>query len=130
MLADLDWTVDDLLIRWHHWRSCYKAIRGFSASDASCQDHSSNTHWDWWNGAADERAEDERMRGVDRAIERIPNTPRRWLTAIEFEARNLSCGARVWSSPVLPKDPAELDVLRMEARNKLMSEFRREGVLT
>jgi hypothetical protein len=128
--AGVEAKIDGLLVAWHVWRSGYTLSSGYRGSDATCQDYRAPTHWDWKNGASQERVEDQIMRGVDRAIARIPNTPHRWRTAIEFEARDLSCGAKVWSTEVLPKDPAELAVLRIEARNRLVLELRREGVLT
>ena len=128
--SGIDAKIDGLLVAWHVWRSGYALTAGYRGSDSTCQDYRAPTHWDWKNGASQERVEDQIMRGVDRAIARIPNMPHRWRTVIEFEARNLSLGAAVWSSPVLPRDPAERDVLRIEARNRLVLELRREGVLT
>jgi hypothetical protein len=128
--SPLDQRIDGLLLAWHEWRSGYRLGRGYSGSDSTCQDYRAPTHWDWKNGAAQDRAEEEIMRGVGRAIERVPNDPRRWRHAIEIEARNLFAGASVWSSPALPDDPAELEVLRIEARTRLMIELQREGVLT
>lgn len=126
----LDQRIDGLLIAWHEWRTGYRLGRGYSGSDSTCQDYRAPTHWDWKNGAAQERAEDQMMRGVDRAIERVPNDPRRWRQAVEIEARNLHSGASVWSSPAMPSDPAELEVLRIEARTRLLLELQREGTLT
>jgi hypothetical protein len=129
-VSELDMRIDGLLSAWHAWRSGYRLGRGYKGSDSTCQDYRAPTHWDWKNGAAQDRAEDQMMRGVDRSIERIPNDPQRWRTAIEVEARNLHCDAAVWSSPALPSDRTELEILRMEARNHLLRELQREGVLT
>lgn len=128
--SPLDQRINGLLIAWHEWRAGYSLGCGYSGSDATCRDFRAPTHWDWRNGAMEARAEDQIMRGVDRAIDRVPNTPRRWQTVIQFEARDLHSGARVWSSPMLPRDQAELEVLRIEARNRLLRELQREGVLT
>jgi hypothetical protein len=125
-----DQFVDGLLISWFEWRRGYRLSKGYRSSDSTCQDYRAPGHYDWKNGASQERVENEIMRGVDRAISRVPNEPDRWATALEFEAMNLATGASVWSSKGLPADPRELEVLRLEARNKLMRELQREGVMS
>lgn len=130
MKNEIDHLIDDLLSRWYEYRRGYRLARGYSGAGLTCRNYNTPTHWDWRNGAEDERAEKERMRGVDRAVERIPNEPRRWRTAIEFEAMNLHSGAAVWVSPMLPRDRAELEVLRLEARVHLLRQLQREGVVT
>lgn len=125
-----DAELNDLLSRWHEYRHGYRAARGHSGSNAACRDAGSGSAWDWINGAEEARAEQQIMRGVDAAVERVPDEPRHWRTAIHFEARNLHSGAAVWLSPHLPQNRAEREVLVMEARNRLMLELRKEGVMT
>src|SRR4051812_26910778 len=74
----LDGKLNRLLACWYEWTQGYRHTRGYSGSDSTCRDYSTPTHWDWHNGAEDERAEQERMRGVDAAIKRVPNHPRYW----------------------------------------------------
>ncbi|WP_054074999.1 MULTISPECIES: hypothetical protein [Comamonas] len=50
-------------------------------------------------------------------------------TAISFMARNLACRAQVWSSPRLPIQRDELQVLLLEARNMLTRGLIAKGVL-
>lgn len=128
--TDLDWTVDHLLADWHVWRSHYRITKGHSGTDATCRDYRPPGHWDWANGAADARADDLVMRAVDHSVGRVPNTPQPWNLALQFEARNLHSGAAVWSSPALPKSKEERAVLVLEARNLLVRELRKEGVVT
>lgn len=125
-----DLFVDGLLISWYEWRRGYRIAKGYRSSDSTCQDYRAPGHWDWKNGAAQDHAENQIMRGVDRAISRVPNEPHRWGSALEFEAMNLATGANVWSSKSLPEDRSELEILRIEARNKLMHELQREGVMS
>jgi len=125
----LDGKLNRLLACWYEWVRSYTHTRGFNAADSTCRDYSTPTHWDWRNGAEDERADQERMRGVDRAIKRVPNEPRPWRLALEVQAMNLHGGAAVWSSSRLPSGE-ELDVLTLEARNMLLHELRAEGVMT
>jgi hypothetical protein len=126
---DFEFKIDRLLADWHQWRRSYRFTRGFSGSDGTCRDYRAPGHWDWKNGAADAKADEMEMRAVDEAIERVPNTPHRWKTALEFHAMNLHSGCAVWTSPVLPKTRAEREVLLLEARNMLLVELRRAGAL-
>jgi len=120
--------LDELLMMWHDHRTGYKLARGYAGQDATCRDYRAPTHWDWQNGATQARADSLEVRAMDAAMEMVPNVPRRWHTALAFEARNLSQGAQVWSSPVLPKGE-ELEVLVLEARNRLLLELRKAGVM-
>lgn len=126
----IDNRLDDLLVMWHRYRAGYSVGRGFSGRDATCRDFQTPTHWDWRNGALDGRVDAVIAKGVSDAVDTIPNAPRRWNTALAFEARNLASRAAVWSSPVLPKDKEELAVLVLEARTMLLDRLRRAGVLT
>lgn len=125
----LDGKLNRLLACWYEWTQGYRHTRGYSGSDATCRDYSTPTHWDWRNGAEDERADQERMRGVDRAIKRVPNEPRKWRLVLEIQAMNLHSEAAVWSSDRLPKGD-ELPVLLLEARNMLLRSLQEEGVMT
>ena len=124
----IDVRLDEMLVSWHQHRSGYKFARGYAGQDATCRNYRSPTHFDWQNGATQARSDALQAAAVDAAMELVPNTPRRWHTALAFEARNLCTGAQVWSSPVLPKGE-ELEVLVLEARNRLLLELRRAGAM-
>lgn len=128
-LDAIDGQLNRLLAQWFEWSRGYQHTRGYSGSDATCRDYNTPTHWDWRNGAEDERAHQQRMKGADSAIKRVPNEPRPWRLSLEIQAANLHSEASVWSSDRLPKGP-ELDVLLLEARNRLLMELREEGVMT
>lgn len=125
----LDGKLNRLLACWYEWARSYTHTRGYNAVNSTCRGFNTPTHWDWHNGAEDERAEQERMRGVDRAIKKVPNSPRPWRLALEFQAMNLYSEVSVWSSPRLPSG-AELEVLTLEARNMLLRELQADGVMT
>jgi len=127
--TDIDYKLDELLINWHRYQSRYRHTRGYASQDGTCKDFRAPCHFDWANGAADARADALEVAAVDEAMEKIPNIPHRWRTALAFEARNLASGAVVWSSPVLPRNIEEREVLVIEARNRLMIELRKDGVL-
>jgi hypothetical protein len=126
---DLDFKLDRLLAEWYSWRRTYRLTKGYSSSDSTCRDHRAPGHWDWWNGAAAAKADEMQVKQVDEVIDRIPNAPRRWKTALEFEAMNLHSGRAVWTSPMLPQNYEERQVLILEARNMLLLELRRDGVI-
>ena len=126
---DIDFKLDRLLAEWYGWRRSYRLTKGYSGSDSTCRDYRTPGHWDWKNGAAEGRADDLMVRAVDEAIERVPNAPQRWNTAIQFEAMNLHSGAAVWTSPMLPQNRAEREILILEARNMVLMELRRAGVM-
>lgn len=129
-MSDLDYIVDDLLARWHRYRDDAKMSKGFRSTDATCRDAQSQwSYHDRENGTLDAHIERETMKAVDRAVARVPNHPQQWHTCICIEARNLVAMADVWSSMRLPKNDEELQILRLEARNKLIIELRREGCL-
>jgi hypothetical protein len=128
MKIEIDALLDDWLSRWHEFSSGYRMTRGYSGSDATCRDHRTPTHWDWQNGAEEDRGMKEEMKAFDKAIRRVPNHPERWFTCLAFEARNLASAAAVWKSPYLPIGE-ELAVLRIEARTKLIEELSRDGII-
>jgi hypothetical protein len=126
----LEFELDRLLADWYAWRRNYKMTRGYSGTDATCRDARAPGHWDWKNGAAEARAEELTVKAVDAAIDKIPNAPERWNTALQFEAMNLVSGAAVWTSPMLPKDRDEREILVRQARNMLLRELMKVGVMT
>lgn len=129
---DVESRLDALLAAWYAWRrekDARAVSRGFGSTDGTCRDYRAPGHCDWWNGAADARADDLVMRGMDDAMDKVPNEPRRWNTALHFEAMNLHSGAAVWRSPMLPADRHELDVLVREARNRLLQQLMKAGVM-
>jgi hypothetical protein len=127
---EFEFKLDRLLADWYEWKKGYKLTRGYSGRDSTCRDHRTPGHFDWWNGAADARADELQLKAFDEAVERVPNAPQRWNTALQFEAMNLASSAAVWSSPMLPKDREEREILVREARNMLLRELQRAGVMT
>lgn len=128
--VELDATVDDLLSRWHDFRCGYRPIKGYSSHDAVCGQAPSNALYDRENGVTDERIEQSIMNSVDKAVDRVPNSPQSWNTVLHMHARNLFTGHAVWFSPRLPKDRNELHILLMEARNMLVRHLMDLGVIS
>jgi hypothetical protein len=126
MKSDVDSIVDDLLSRWHDWKSGYRFTRGYSSTDGTCKEAKSAwSSYDRDNGVADEWVENSIMAAVDAAIERIEEP---YHLCILFDARNLASEYAVWSSPRLPQGE-ELEILKIESRTRLLRELRKDGVV-
>lgn len=126
MNNDIQDVLSGLLADWHTW-SRHTAHRSGYPGKAACFGQSrSNSQYDWQNGHESAAVDRMVMQGFDAAIQRIPQP---WLTALQFEARNLAVRHQVWTSPRLPANREEREVLILEARNKLLKELAKDGVL-
>lgn len=125
MKSEIDAIVDDLLARWHRWGRSEPVAAGYAGVSAMFRDTPSA--WSAYDrdNEAEDTAEAAIMQGVDAAIQRIENP---WRLCIQFEARNLSSRAQVWSSKQLPSGEA-LAVIKIEARSKLLRELHRDGLV-
>lgn len=127
--AEVEAEVDALLIHWQRFADSYDIARGYGQASPMFRDTKSNwSPYDRDNGVVDQQAEQALARAVGHALFRVPNAPHMWRTVLMFEARTLSGGFQVWNSPRLPHG-YEYEVLRLEARNKLLIELQREGCI-
>jgi hypothetical protein len=126
MNNDIQDVLSGMLADWHQWSQHTAHKAGFAGRAAGFGQTRSNSQFDWENGVESDLVDKRIMEGFDAAIQRIPQP---WLTALQFEARNLVARHSVWSSPRLPIDKQEREVLILEARNKLLKELARDGVL-
>lgn len=126
MQNDTDYILNGLLVDWHHYCQHTAQRAGYPGKSAGFGQSRSNSQFDWENNIESELVDRRIMQGFDAAIQRIPQP---WLTALQFEARNLAVRHQVWSSPRLPTDRQEREVLILEARNKLLKELGKDGVL-
>lgn len=125
--AEINERLNDLLARWHAHCQGYSAGKGYPSSDLVCGQAKTSSVWDSWNGAEDDVAARRIMEAFDAAVWKVP---RPHLIALQFQARNLCSRAQVWKSPLLPADPMERGVMLMEARNMLLRELARSGVMS
>ena len=126
----VDVQLDALLADWYEHCQGYQHTRAYGSGAPSAQEYRAPGYMDWKNGAADDRANALVVAQVDAAVQRLPNPEgARYRTAIEFYARNLVRKITVWYSPYLPATREERDVLILEARNKLLLELRKDGVI-
>lgn len=126
MQNDIQSVLSGMLADWHRYclHSAHKY--GYAGKAAGFGQSRSNSQYDWQNGVEDEMVDRRIMEGFDAAINRVEQP---WFTALQFEAKNLAVGYVVWVSPRLPVDREEREVLILEARNRLLRELARDGVL-
>ena len=126
MQDDIQHVLSGLLADWHIWSTHTADRAGLPGRAAGFGQSRSNSQYDWFNGVESEMVDKRIMQGFDAAIQRVPQP---WLTALQFEARNLAVRYQVWTSPRLPADREERELLILEARNMLLRELARDGVL-
>lgn len=126
MQDDIQHLLSGLLADWHRYCLHTADRAGYAGRAAGFGQHRSSSQYDWQNGVESELVDKRIMEGFDVAINRVPQP---WLTALQFEARNLAVRYQVWASPRLPADREEREVLILEARNRLLKELARDGVL-
>jgi len=126
MQDELQHALSGLLADWHQWSQHTHTRGGLPGRAAGFGQSRSNTQYDWENGVESDQVDRKIMQGFDAAIQRIPQP---WLTALQFEAKNLVVRYQVWSSPRLPANAQEREVLILEARTRLLKELARDGVL-
>jgi hypothetical protein len=125
MRDDSDAILDDLLSRWHSWAKGFKVCPEPGA-DPMFRNVKSGRGWD----TVGEIIEDELSASTMQAIDfEVGETPEPHRSALYAHARNLASHHAVWSSPRLPKDPAERALLVLEARTMLMRRMFRAGIM-
>lgn len=126
MQNDIQHVLSGMLADWHIYCQHTADRAGYAGRAAGFGQHRSNSQYDWENGVESELVDKRIMQGFDASIQRIPQP---WFTALQFEARNLAVRYQVWTSPRLPKDREAREVLILEARNRLLKELAKDGVL-
>lgn len=126
MTDDIQHILSGLLADWHNYCTHTQERAGPAGKSAVFGSVPSNSQYDWENGVESALVDKRIMQGFDAAIQRVQQP---WLTALQFEARNLAVRYQVWVSPRLPTNRAEREALIAEARNMLLKELARDGVL-
>lgn len=124
MQDDIQAVLSGMLADWHIYCTHTYKRAGYAGKAAGFSQHSSNSQYDWENGVESELVDKRIMEGFDAAANRVPQP---YFTALQFEARNLAVRHQVWSSPRLPADRREREVMILEARVKLLKELARDG---
>jgi hypothetical protein len=118
--------LDDLLSRWHAWQQGAKASRGFAPKALVCGEYRTSRQYDDGNGALDSDLEALRSRQVDHEVRQMAEPHR---TAVYCEARNLSTGYAVWSSPRLPRHAVERESVVVAARQIICGRLVASGLI-
>lgn len=120
-----DAALDDILSRWHHWRSVGGIVKGYADHSLVFGDYRSSRQYDDENGALDDALEAARMEQVDFEVSELLDP---WRSAIHALARSLCTGAAVFHSPRIP--PADRARVTAEGREKIEVRLVSAGVLT
>jgi hypothetical protein len=118
--------LDDLLSRWHHWRSSYQPVRGYESGGNATDGYRSSRQYDDANGALDDAIERQIMAQVEFQVSELCELHQ---AAIMSNARGLHCGADVWSHPRLPRDPVQRAEVIRQARECLTRRLLACGVM-
>lgn len=116
--------LDDMLSRWHSWQLSNPAARGYARCSAGFEQYRSSRQHSIDDLEAD--VDNSRCKQVDFEVREMQDPYR---SAIYFEARNLSTGRRVWTSPRLPQDIAERSALIQQSRGMLCVRLVNSGVI-
>jgi len=136
MMRDIDqkFALDGLLADWHIWNQRTADRAGYAGRAAGFGAHRSSSQYDWENNIESDLVDKRIMEGFHEATNRVrdhsykEDKPEIY-TALQFEARNLAVRYQVWASPRLPKDPVALQALIHLARERLLKELHKDGVL-
>jgi len=123
--AEIDATLDDLLIRWHQF-SPGRVGRGFNDRTLVAGDYQISRQYDDCNGALDDAIEATILRQVGYEIEQLQPLHR---IAIHALARALVVGCEVFMSPRLPEDRDARAALVRVARDELTARLVAAGVM-
>lgn len=107
--------LNEILREWHSWSAGDTIAEGYPSRSPSCA-----------LGPAASDVDGPCMETVDAVMDAIPQPHR---TALAFQARNLHSRAQVWSSPRLPANWEERQILLMEARNLFTRGLMEKGVI-
>jgi hypothetical protein len=126
MRDDIQNILSGMLADWHIYSQHTASRSGLPGRAAGFGQSRSNSQYDWENNVDSDLVDRRIMQGFDAAAQRVPQP---WLTALQFEARNLAVRHQVWASPRLPADRIERELMIFEARTKLLKELAKDGVL-
>lgn len=118
--------LSQMLADWHEWSKHTASRSGLPGKAAGFGSSRSNSQYDWSNNIESDLVDKRIMQGFDQAVNRIPQP---WHTALQFEARACAYGSTAWSSPRIPHNKDEREAMVLLARNKLLKELERDGVL-
>jgi hypothetical protein len=117
--------LDDLLSRWHAWQWDHVG-RGFNRKSLVTGDYRCSRQYDDQNGALDASLDHRQMQAVEFAVRQMVNPHR---AAIYVLARALHSGMAMFSSPLLPNDAVQRDLIFTSARQMLTLRLQSAGLM-
>lgn len=120
-------TLDELLCVWYEWQQHSRVGRGFAPKALVVGDFRPGRQYDAESGVLDDELDVRRARAVDFAVTEQMEDPFR--AAIYNEARNVATGLAVWTSPRLPANRADRELVVVTARELLANLLRMAGVM-
>lgn len=118
--------LNELLADWHAWSAGHAYSLGYPCVSAACRQARCSRQYDDSNGSLDAHVDAVVMEAVDAVLDGIGQP---WRTALSVQARNLSTGMQVWSSPRLPVNQVARLTMLAEARNKFAQALARADIL-
>jgi hypothetical protein len=100
--------------------------RGYASRSLVCGEFRISRQYDYDNGAWDQDIEDYQMRSVDFQVSEMQDPYR---TAIHINAKCLTLGVYVFTSPRLPDNSADRRTLTNQARDLLVCRLVAAGVI-
>jgi hypothetical protein len=125
--AERNAALDDILSRWHHWRSGFRVEVGHDTEAAGFSGYLTSRQYDDVNGALDDAIEDDIMAAVDAVIDNMAPS---YQLVLQVQARALYVGVHVFNSPRLPQSRQVRDELQRLARAELIDRLTAAGVLS
>ena len=116
---------DELLVMWHQWQT-ERVTRGWHRRALVVGDYRVTRQYDDQNGKLDAEIEHGLMKCVDFQVSEIVEPYR---SALYCLAKALTIGVTVFTSPRLPSDKVERELIVVSARRIGIDRFHKAGLL-
>ena len=128
MSPTLSDALDDRLCRWHQWARAQRKgiVRGFNHRALVVGEYKISRQYDDTNGALDDDLDRSVMRSIDFEVSQMTEPFR---SAIYANAMALVVGVEVFTSPRLPEDREERQVVIGEARGMICRRLQLVGII-
>lgn len=128
-----DSILKDLLADWHRWMAATPINGSDRLDDPTFRDVKSGRCWDSADEIIEADLKSDTMKTIDFCVAGDARgqggLDEPYRAAIYTVARNQCTGYSVWRNPRLPADPAERNVVVLEAKNMLIRKLLVAGVM-
>lgn len=112
-----------LLTLWWRYEKGWLPVQAYPTECPSTSGYKTSRQYDSDNGAFETDERGQLAQRIGNVVAGIPDTPKRWRTALYILARNRATGVQVWTSARLPEDEQERMELVAEAVDLFMAEI-------